>query len=70
MLTAIATDRQFKGTQIWLRIDVKNGASRTAAGRAGFEHEFTTAHYRIDGGRDIRIDLLKRMMHFRRVTAT
>lgn len=69
ILATIAADHRLKGTQLWLGIDVKNGASRTAAGRAGFEHEFTTAHYRIEGGEGYRRDLLKHMMNFRRVTA-
>ncbi|MDE1675072.1 GNAT family N-acetyltransferase [Nocardia gipuzkoensis] len=69
ILATIVADPRLRSTQIWLGIDVKNGASRTAAGRAGFEHEFTTAHYRVDGGEGYRLDLRKHMMHFRCVTA-
>ncbi|MEV0684728.1 GNAT family N-acetyltransferase [Nocardia sp. NPDC050378] len=70
MLTAIATNLQLKGTQIWLGIDVKNMASRIAADRAGFDHQFTTAHYKMQSGHDIRIGLYKHMMHFRHLTTT
>ncbi|WP_369123138.1 GNAT family N-acetyltransferase [Nocardia blacklockiae] len=69
MLTAIANHHALQNTQLWLNIDIKNGPSQCAAKRAGFKHEFTTAHYRIKGGDGIRIDLQKHMTHFRR-TAT
>lgn len=66
MLAAVASHPLTRDTQLWLGIDVKNVASRIASARAGFKHEFTTAYYRIQDG-DIRIDLQKHMMHFRRV---
>lgn len=36
IVATIAADPRLRSTQIWLGIDVKNGASRTAAVRAGF----------------------------------
>ncbi|WP_169811240.1 GNAT family N-acetyltransferase [Nocardia anaemiae] len=69
MLTAVGNHRMLRNTQLWLGIAVKNVPSQTAAKRAGFKHEFTTAHYRIEGGDDLRIDLQKHMMHFRRIAA-
>lgn len=66
MLTAVANHHALRNTQLWLGIDTKNLPSQSAAKRAGFKHEFTTAHYKIEGGADIRIDLQKHMMHFRR----
>ncbi|WP_157224344.1 GNAT family N-acetyltransferase [Nocardia paucivorans] len=68
MLRAVVAHRDLRATQLWLGIDVKNTPSRNAAVRAGFEHEFTTAHYKMEGGEDLRIGLLKHMMHFRHAT--
>jgi RimJ/RimL family protein N-acetyltransferase len=69
MLTAVANHHALRDTQLWLNIDIKNEPSQSAAKQAEFKHEFTTAHYRIEGGDDIRIDLQKHMAHFRH-TAT
>ncbi|MGW4123104.1 GNAT family N-acetyltransferase [Nocardia sp. NPDC004711] len=69
MLTAVANHHTLRNTQLWLGIDIKNAASQSAAERAGFKHEFTTAHYRIQAGDKIRIDLRKHMAHFRRTAA-
>lgn len=65
MLAAVANHPML----LWLGINVRNVADRTTAERAGFTHEFTTAHYRIESGDDVRIDLQKHMMRFRRIAA-